>query len=95
VDPTTLLCTTDDPMSDLWPTPQQLLQVRLAGPLTGVDTTAEVTSLGQPAMESLCQGTFEVEGIDYSAITGDLLIVVVPPKPCRLWTTIYQYRKSP
>jgi hypothetical protein len=94
VDDTTLLCSTDDPDTDLWPTPRQLLQIELAGPLTGSAATAQVTSYGELPTESLCPGTFEVEGIDYDRIHGDLRVDVVPPLPCGVVTTIYRFRRT-
>jgi hypothetical protein len=91
---TTLLCSTDDSDTDLWPTPRQLLQVELAGPLTGSAMTAQVTSYGELPTESLCPGTFEVEGIDYDRIHGDLRVDIVPPLPCGVVTTIYRFRRT-
>jgi hypothetical protein len=94
VNPTRLLCSSNDLASDLWPTPRQLLQIDLSGPLTGAATTASVTYLGQLPTESVCPGTFEVEGIDYDPATGDLRVNVVPPNVCGLFTTIYRYRQG-
>ena len=92
---TQLLCSSDDPGTDLWPTPYQLLQVTLAAPLDGQPTNATVTSLGELPMSSHCHGTFEVEGIDYQTSTGILRVEVVPPGLCGLLTTVYQYRQVP
>jgi hypothetical protein len=94
VDATRLLCSTNDPDADLWPTPRQLLQVDLAGALTGVATTAQVTSLGELPTESLCPGVFEVEGIDYDPTSGDLRVDIVPPSLCSVLTTIYRFRQA-
>jgi hypothetical protein len=94
VDATRLLCSTNDPGTDLWPTPRQLLQIDLSGPLTGVATTAQVSYLGELPTESLCPGSFEVEGINYDPTTGDLRVNVVPPNVCGLLTTIYRYRQT-
>jgi hypothetical protein len=93
-DETRLLCSTNDADTDLWPTPRQLLQVDLAGPLTGAATTAQVTSLGELPTESLCPGTFEVEGIDYDRNSGDLRVDIVPPWPCSVLTAIYRFRQT-
>jgi hypothetical protein len=93
-DDTRLLCSSNDLESDLWPTPRQLLQIDLSGPLTGAATTASVTYLGPLPTESLCPGTFEVEGLDYDRAGGDLRVNVVPPSPCSLFTTIYRYRQG-
>lgn len=87
---TRLLCAADDAGTDLWPTPKQLLQVDLARPLDGAPVTAHVTSLGELPMQSLCSGTFEVEGIDVSG--SQLLVEVTPPSPCSYaTTTVYRY----
>jgi hypothetical protein len=94
VNDTTLLCSSDDADTDLWPTPRQLLQVALPGPLTGSAITAQVTSYGELPTESLCPGTFEVEGIDYDRIHGDLRVDIVPPLPCGVVTTIYRFTQS-
>lgn len=94
VDPTHLLCSTNDPDTDLWPVPRQLLQVELATPLAGAAVTGAVTALGSLPTESLCPGTFEVEGIDYDATSGDLRVDIVPPSLCSVLTTIYRFRKE-
>lgn len=95
VDPRTLLCSTDDPGTDLWPVARQLLQVELDAPLDGRDANGRVTCLGALPLESRCSGTFEVEGIDYDQATGDLRVVVIPPPPCGwLWVTVYRFRRT-
>jgi hypothetical protein len=94
VSDTKLLCSTNDEGTDLWPTPRQLLEVNLVAPLTGVATNAQVTSLGELPTESLCPGTFEVEGIDYDPTSGDLRVDIVPPAPCNVLTTIYRFRQA-
>jgi hypothetical protein len=93
VDATRILCSTNDANTDLWPTPRQLLQVDLAGPLTGTAVTAQVTLLGELPTESLCPGTFEVEGIEFESTSGDFRVEVVPPSLCRVLTTIYRFRQ--
>jgi hypothetical protein len=92
--PTVLLCPSDDPGKDLWPTDHQLLEVRLPHALDGSATTATVVSLGQLPEQSICPGTFEPEGIDYEARTGELRVEVNPPAPCDLTTTVYDYRRA-
>jgi hypothetical protein len=94
VDATRLVCSTNDLATDLWPTPRQLLQIDLAAPLAGTATTAAVTYLGELPSESLCPGTFEVEGIDYDRASGDLRVNVVPPSVCSLFTATYRYRQG-
>jgi hypothetical protein len=92
--PTVLLCSTDDPGSDLWPSPRQVLQLDLARPLDGTSQTAAVTYVGPAPLESRCQGTFETEGIDYDDQTGDLRLAVIEPGRCDPLTSIYQYRRA-
>lgn len=89
---TRLLCATDDPGGALWPTDRQLLQVDLPTPLTGRSTPANVSDLGPLPQQSVCRGTFEIEGIDYDSSAGVLRVEVVPPAPCDSVTTVYEYR---
>jgi hypothetical protein len=95
VDPVTLLCSTDDPDTALWPVARQLLQVDLERPLDGKQANGRVSCLGALPLESRCSGTFEVEGIDYDSASGDLRVVVIPPRPCK-WVsvTVYRYRRQ-
>lgn len=95
VDPTTLLCSTNDPDADLWPVARQLLQVELPRPLDGRPTTGRVTCLGPLPLESRCRGSFEVEGIDYDETSGELRVVVIPPQPCKqVSVAVYTYRRT-
>lgn len=91
---TTMLCSTDDPDTDLWPSPRQLLQLDLPRPMDGTAMTAAVSYVGQVPLESRCAGTFEVEGIDYDDRSGDLRIAVIPPGLCKVWTSIYRFRRA-
>jgi hypothetical protein len=91
---TTLLCSTDDLRTDLWPAPHQLLQITLHRPLAGRHMAAKVTSLGELPLPGDCHGTSEVEGIDYDATTRLLRIEVRAPGRCGLATTVYAYRQS-
>lgn len=93
VDAVTLLCSTDDPQTDLWPVSRQLLQVRLPDPLAGTNVTGQVTCLGGLPLRSVCPGTFEVEGIDFDRASGQLRVAIVPPAPCKLLTTIVAFRR--
>jgi len=95
VDPVTLLCSTDDPGTALWPVARQLLQVDLERPLDGGQINGRVSCLGALPLESYCRGTFEVEGIDYDPGSGVLRVVVIPPRPCK-WAsvTVYSYRRD-
>lgn len=95
VNPTRLLCSSDDPGTDLFATPKQLLQIDLPAPLTGAPITGHVTSLGQLPLNSTCNGTFEAEGIDYYAPSKTLRVEVIPPPVCGdLVTTVYRYQSS-
>ncbi len=93
VDPLTLLCSTNDPGTGLWPVARQLLQVDLDRPLDGREVTGHVTCLGALPLQSHCSGTFEVEGLDYDRASGHLRVVIIPPTPCK-WAavTVYRYR---
>ena len=96
VDPVTLVCSSDDPGTTLWPVARQLLQVDLDRPLDGHQVAGRVSCLGGLPLESRCSGTFEVEGIDFDPASGDLRVVVIPPPPCK-WAsvTVYRYRRKP
>jgi hypothetical protein len=78
----TLLCSSDDGATDLFGMAKPLLQVDLARPLDGHDVTGHVTALRPLPLQSLCSGTFEVEGIDYDAATGTLRVIVMSPGFC-------------
>jgi hypothetical protein len=82
---TTLLCSSD--------APKQLLQISWNGSL-GTSPKATVTSLGQLPLNSVCTGTFEIEGIDYYAYSStrrEMRVEVIPPTPCSIFTTVYVY----
>lgn len=90
---TQMLCSTDDPGTDLWPTPDQLLKVTLPRALSGHDLTARVASLGQLPLRSGCRGIYEVEGIDFQANKDVLRVEVRAPGRCGLAVTVYDYQK--
>ena len=92
---TRLLCSSNDPVPDLQPTPKPLLQIDLAAPLSGGSVNATVTSLGELPQVSACTGTFETEGLDYDLATSVLRVIVVPPAPCAIQSDVYQYVPSP
>jgi hypothetical protein len=72
---TRLVCSTNDPGTDLYPVPRQLLSVQLARPLDGRPVTGTPRLLGEAPSQTLCAGPAgEVEGID---IHGNRLIVAV------------------
>lgn len=93
VSDTRLICATDDPYNDLFPTTKQLLQIDLPHALRGKDITGHVSSLGQVPMVSTCEGEFETEGVDYDVRTGLLRVEVIPPGTCGAQTTVYSLRR--
>ncbi len=91
---TRLLCSSDDPDTDLFPTAKQLLEIDLPHALNGQDVTAHVISLGELPLNSDCTGTFEVEGDDYDPATGDLRVLIIEPSVCEITTDLYTFRQS-
>jgi hypothetical protein len=71
---TTLVCSTNDPRTDLYAVPRQLLSVRLAQPLDGRSETAVPRLLGAVPSQTVCPGHGEVEGID---VVGNRMRVAV------------------
>jgi hypothetical protein len=91
---TRLLCASDDPDGSLFGTAKPLLQVDLAGPLSGSDVTGHVTSLGQLPLRSGCSGTFEVEGLDFDERDNTLRVIVMSPSICILFDSMtYRFRQ--
>jgi hypothetical protein len=82
VSATRLMCASDDPDGSLFGTTKPLLQVDLAGPVSGSDVAGHVTSLGQLPLQSACGGNFEVEGIDFDERDNTLRVVVMSPSVC-------------
>jgi hypothetical protein len=76
----TLLCASDDAATDLFGIAKPLLQIDLGRPLDGADVTGHVTALRPLPLQSLCSGSFEVEGVDYAA--GTLRVLVMSPGFC-------------
>ena len=91
--PTELLCSSTDPGTDLWPTPDQLLRITLTRPLDGTAVAGHVTSLGELPQASNCLGAYEVEGIDYDRVSGILRVEVLPPGNCQLSIAVYEYHR--
>jgi len=91
---TRLLCASDDPDGSLFGTTKPLLQVDLAGPLSGADVTGHVTSLGQLPLRSGCSGNFEVEGLDFDERDNTLRVIVMSPSICILFDSMtYRFRQ--
>jgi hypothetical protein len=91
---TRLLCASDDPDGSLFGTTKPLLQVDLAGPLSGSDVAGHVTSLGQLPLRSGCSGNFEVEGIDFDERDNTLRVIVMSPSICVVFDSMtYRFRQ--
>lgn len=91
---TRLLCSSDDPNTDLFPNAKQLLEIDLPNALNGSDITGHVVNLGQLPLNSACSGTFEVEGDDYDPATGDLRVLIIQPGVCEVVTNLYTFKQS-
>jgi hypothetical protein len=91
---TRLLCASDDPDGSLFGTTKPLLQVDLAGPLSGADVTGHVTSLGRLPLRSGCTGNFEVEGLDFDERDNTLRVIVMSPSICIVFDSMtYRFRQ--
>jgi hypothetical protein len=85
---TSLICSTNDPATDLFPVPRQLLTVRLARPLDGRPVTGVPHLLGAVPSQTLCAGPAgEVEGID---VHGKRMVVAVNAQ-CTPSTELFSY----
>lgn len=87
---TTLVCSTNDPATDLYPVAKQLLAVHLAHRLDGGPATATVRLLGAVPQDPVCSGTGETEGLD---VHGSRLLLAVV-SPCRDATLLYTYTST-
>ena len=78
---TTLMCTTNDTHTDLYPVSRQLLSLRLSTPLTIGRATAAATPhlLGQVPQDPTCPMPGESEGLDLSGTT----LRIIVNSPCR------------
>ncbi|MEU2222951.1 hypothetical protein [Streptomyces sp. NPDC018347] len=84
-DPTTLLCSSDDPDGSLFGVTKPLLRIDLsAAPNGTADVSGHVTALRRLPLRSSCSGSFEAEGIDYDRRSGTLRVIVVSPGFCVL-----------
>jgi hypothetical protein len=95
LDETTLVCSSEDPTSELWPTPRQLLEVKLETSPNDGDVKSSVTYLGGLPAGRQSVGSPEVEGIDYDRRTGDLRVVIVPGWACGLLVRVVRFRRQP
>jgi hypothetical protein len=95
VDGTTLLCSTDDDNTTLWPVRRQLLEVRLHQALPDLSSPADVRCIGALPCPTFGLHEPEVEGIDFDQDTGDLRVVIVPKPPLGLWFAfVYRFRRN-
>lgn len=92
--PTQLLCASDDSSRSLFPDAKPLLEIDLSAPLSGGNTTGRVSDLGAIPQSSICQGTYEAEGIDYDTADGQLRVEVIQPGICAVVTSVYSYKRS-
>lgn len=88
--PTALLCSTNDPYTDLFPAARQILRVELARPLDGRALSARVSLLATVPVDPTCTGTPETEGIDVHGSTVQVLV----NSGCNDLATIYRYTRS-
>jgi hypothetical protein len=95
LDETTLLCSTNDDNTQLWPARRQLLEVSLRQPLPDMSGVASVSCLGALPCPSFGVSEPEVEGLDFDADTGDLRVVIVPRPPLGLVLAgVYRFRRD-
>jgi hypothetical protein len=89
---TSMICSTNDSGTDLYPVPRQLLMVQLARPLDGRPVTGIPQLLGEVPSQTLCAGPAgEVEGIDVHANR----MVVAVNADCRPSTQLFAYTRPP
>jgi hypothetical protein len=91
---TTLLCSTDDPGTDLYPVARQLLAVHLDHQIDPHDPTPVIGSprlVGPVPQDPLCAGPGETEGIDLHAHT----LRIAVNSPCRPVTLLSDYVRTP
>jgi hypothetical protein len=86
-DATHLLCSSDGAT-------KEVLTVTLDHALNGTPSTGQVSSAFTIPQRSICNGTYESEGIDYDAERGVLRVEMVPPSPCLVTTAVIAYKKG-
>ena len=85
---TALICSTNDPGTDLYAVPRQLLRIRLGHPLDGRPVTGRPHLLSPAPAQTVCAGPpGEVEGIDVHAQR----MVVAVNAPCAAATELFTY----
>ena len=91
--PTAMLCATNDPDTDLFPVPHQLLRINLTHPLNGHRDVGIPHALGTIPQHSRCPGVGEVEGVD--VFGSRLTIVVNEPNLCHGRSVLLRYARRP
>jgi hypothetical protein len=85
---TSLICSTNDPGTDLYPVPRQFLTIQLTRPLDGRPVAGTPHLWGAVPAQTICAGPAgEVEGIDVHA---DRMMVAVN-LPCGAETELFTY----
>lgn len=87
---TAMLCSTNDPHTDLFGAPRQILRVQLSRPLDGRSLAAHVSLVATVPVDATCAATPEAEGID---VHGETVRVLVN-SGCNDVATIYRYVRS-
>lgn len=87
-----LLCSTNDPTTDLFPVPRQLLALQLGRPVGPGVTPARPALVASVPQPTVCPGVpGEVEGLD---VQGNLVRVLVNTR-CRPETQLFTLRVGP
>ncbi len=89
--PTVLFCATNDPRTDLFPMPRQLLQINLTHRLNGLPALGVPHALGSVPQHSRCPGTSEIEGIDVSG--HRLTVITNQPNVCHSRSVLLTYTR--
>jgi hypothetical protein len=90
---TTMICSTNDSGTDLYPMPRQLLTVRLTRALDGRAVTGAPHLLGEVPSQTVCVGSpGEVEGID---VHHNRMVVAVNASSCGPSTQLFSFSVPP
>lgn len=87
---TALLCSTNDPHTDLFGVARQILRVQLSRPLDGRSLSAHVSLVTSVPVDPSCAATPEAEGIDVHGSTVSVLV----NSGCNDVATIYRYART-
>lgn len=89
--PTVMFCTTNDPRTDLFAVPHQLLEITLTHRLNGHGAVGVPRVLGSVPQQSRCPGTSEIEGVDVSR--RRLTIITNEPNVCHSRSVLLTYSR--